>query len=173
MKDPLTIETVAELLAHAHAMESEAYDRYLDLAEQMEVHNNAEVAELFRKMANVELAHVQKILERIGDMALPRLSPWEYSWLGQDSPESATAADAHYMMTPYHALQLALRAEQQAQAFYAQVVSTSRDDAVRELARELADEEREHVELVQAWLTRYPKPEADWDDDLDPPTLPD
>jgi len=54
---------VGELLAHAKAMESEALERYLELAEQMEVHHNPEVAELFRKMARVERKHVEKILQ--------------------------------------------------------------------------------------------------------------
>jgi hypothetical protein len=29
------------------------------------------------------------------------------------------------------------------------------------------------VRLVQAWLAKVPEPDADWDEDLDPPTLPD
>jgi rubrerythrin len=33
----------------------------------------------------------------------------------------------------------------------------------------MAEEEREHVELVEKWLAKYPEPEAGWDDDPDPP----
>jgi len=43
--------------------------------------------------------------------------------------------------------------------------------AVLDAANEMAQEEREHVELVKAWLARVPKPEKDWDVDLDPPNV--
>src|SRR3972149_7181408 len=109
MTDEPGIASVANLLAHAYAMENEAHERYLDLAEQLEVHHNDEVAALFRKMAKIEQLHVQKILERVGDMELPRLSPWEYRWPGAEAPETAGIGEAHYMMTPHHALGMALR----------------------------------------------------------------
>ena len=64
MTSRVEISSVEELLAHAKAIESEAMEQYQDLAEQMEVHHNADTAELFRKMAEVESLHVQKILER-------------------------------------------------------------------------------------------------------------
>ena len=163
------IASVADLLAHAHAMESEAYERYLDLAEQLEVHHNAEVAALFRKMAKIEQQHVRKILERVGDLELPHLSPWEYRWLDAETPETVGLGEAHYMMTPHHALSMALGAEQRALEFYTRVLEDDGDTSVRELARELAEEEREHVELVKAWLAKYPKPAADWAEDPDPP----
>ena len=43
------ILSIEELLAHAHRMEAEASERYAELADQMEVHNNDEVATLCRK----------------------------------------------------------------------------------------------------------------------------
>ena len=163
------ITSVADLLAHAHAMESEAHERYLDLAEQLELHHNVEVATLFRKLAHIEQLHVQKILERVGDLELPRLSPWEYRWLDDEAPEAASAGEAHYMMTPHHALSLALRAEQRALDFYSSVLAAGGDSTVQELAHDLAEEEREHVELVKTWLAKYPEPAADWAEDPDPP----
>ncbi|MGI9305597.1 MAG: hypothetical protein ACR2RB_23260 [Gammaproteobacteria bacterium] len=69
-------------------------------------------------------------------------------------------------------MRLALNAERQAHEFYLRVLASCRDDEVLAQARELAREEREHVELVQVRLTAYPKPEQDWDEDLDPSTLP-
>ena len=45
------IQTTEELMAHAYAIEAEAEERYRELAIQMEVHNNTEVAALFRKLA--------------------------------------------------------------------------------------------------------------------------
>ena len=72
-------------------------------------------------------------------------------------------------MQPWHALQLALAAEQRAEAFFARLAQVATDDAVKRAALELQDEEREHVELVRAWLKKVPEPDADWAIDPDPP----
>ena len=40
---------------------------------------------------------------------------------------------------------------------------------MKRAALELQDEEREHVELVRAWLKKVPEPDADWAIDPDPP----
>jgi rubrerythrin len=162
---------MAELLAHAKAMESEALERYQDLAEQMEVHHNPEVAELFRKMAWVEGKHVEKILERVGDQELPHIPPWEYQWLGEEAAEAIANEDVHYLMTPHHALTLALGAERRALDFYTRVVETVAAGELLELARELMKEEREHVALIEAWLAKVPEPPEDWAEDPDPPLL--
>lgn len=171
MSNPIAIGSVAELLAHAKAMESEALERYLELAEQMEVHHNPEVAELFRKMARVERKHVEKILERVGATDLPHIPPWEYQWLGAEAAEAIANEDVHYLMTPHHALTLALGAERRAFAFYERVVETAAAGDLLELARELMDEEREHVALIEAWLAKVPEPTEDWAEDPDPPLL--
>ena len=76
-------------------------------------------------------------------------------------------------MTPYHALQMALKAERKAAEFLNLVASRTANEKVRQMATEMAAEEREHVELVRQWLARYPKPEDGWDEDFDPPILPD
>ena len=55
------IVTVAELLAHALELEAESYERYLLLAEVMEVHNNAEVADLFDQLARYSELHVREV----------------------------------------------------------------------------------------------------------------
>ena len=171
MSNPIAIGSVAELLAHAKAMESEALERYLEFAEQMEVHHNSEVAELFRKMARVERKHVEKILQRVGDKELPHIPPWEYQWLGEEATEAISNEDVHYLMTPHHALTLALGAERRAVGFYTRVVETVESEELLELARELMEEEREHVALIEAWLAKVPEPADDWAEDPDPPLL--
>ena len=62
------ISSVAELLAHAYHMELEAQERYRYLAEQMEVHNNSELASLFRKLSEVEGIHAKDILQQMQSM---------------------------------------------------------------------------------------------------------
>lgn len=161
--------TVAELLAHSLAIESEAEERYTMLAEQMEVANNEEVAALFRRLAEIEGKHVAKVHTLAGDDPLPHIAPWDLHWRGQAAPEAPQFDDVHYLMTPHQALELALQGECYAAEFFADVAANARDATVRKLAEELAEEEHEHVTLVEKWLARYPKPQRDWADDPDPP----
>lgn len=73
-----TVRSTEELMAHAYAIEAEAAERYDELATQMEVHNNLEVAALFRKLAEYEGAHAREIEERSAHLSLPVLAPWEF-----------------------------------------------------------------------------------------------
>jgi rubrerythrin len=71
-------------------------------------------------------------------------------------------------MTPYHALELALRNEERAEAFFRNAGAGLKDARLRKLAAEIADEEADHVRLIRQWLAKYNKPAADWADDPDP-----
>ena len=86
--DPVrTIGSTEELLAYSLAMETEAVDRFNDLAEQMEVHHNYEVADLFRKLAKIEGLHIDNVNRAAEGKELPNLLAWEYEWRGGESPE--------------------------------------------------------------------------------------
>ena len=167
-KQPSMI-SVDELLAYSLAIEQEAAERYAELADQMEVHNNQEVAELFHKLAAIEAKHIANV-EAIGEgRELPQISLWELPWDDAESPEMLAQDDVHYLMTPYHALSLALVAERRAVAFFARMAKDAQDEDVWRMASGLRDEEQAHVALMEEWLRRYPKPEEGWDDDPDPP----
>lgn len=156
------------LMLQALAMEQEAAQRYADLADAMEMHNNLEVAGLFRQMATIEGRHVAQILKKMGlDRApAPAAIP---VWEGFEAAETVSLDDVHYLMRPWHALQLALRAEERAVRFFGHLARGADDSSVREAALELQRDEREHVELIHAWLARVPQPEPDWAADPDPP----
>lgn len=158
-------------LAHAVVLEDEAATRYRELADAMAVHNNPETEALFRKMAGYSDMHRAEAIAHAEKHAngLPDLKPWEFEWPNDESPESGRLESAHYMMTPYHALELALEAEQGAFAFYDAIATDSNEAAIRELAREFADEEASHARALKKWLAEFPKPPENWDQDLDPP----
>ena len=101
------ISSVAELLAHAYHMELEAEERYRYLAEQMEVHNNTDLASLFRKLAEVEGIHAKDILQQMQKMNVSQLASSGDTWAGNEPPESIDMGEAFYLMTPREALQLA------------------------------------------------------------------
>ena len=54
---------LAEFLAHSVELESEARERYLELAESMQAHNNTEVAEFFARMAEESRLHLEEVAE--------------------------------------------------------------------------------------------------------------
>jgi rubrerythrin len=165
---PAPPATLEEFMVRAWAMEVEASQRYAEFADAMETHNNREVAELFRRMAAIEGRHAQRIIAEMGWREPPRVPPGSM-WTGFEGPETPPIDDVHYLMQPWHALQLALGAEQRAQRFFAELAQAATDASVRAAARELEAEEQEHVELVRAWLAKVPEPNPDWAHDPDPP----
>ena len=165
------IGSTEELLAYSLALETEAVDRFNDLADQMEIHHNYEVADLFRKLAKIEGLHIENVNKASVGKQLPSLLAWEFEWDGGESPEGGAMEDAHYLMQPWHAIELAMHGEKRAVAFFRHVADTSTDEGVIKMALELVEEEEEHVALLQKWQERFPRPDEDWDEDLDPPTI--
>jgi rubrerythrin len=165
--------TVTEFMALALVMESEAAQRYAEFADAMEMHNNLDVANLFRKMADIEGRHAAQIMAEMGWKEVPPLPSGTPTWEGFEAPETTPGDEVHYLMQPYHALQLALQNEQRAERFFARLARVAGTDTVRKAARALQAEEREHVELVKAWMAKVPKPDADWANDPDPPSYTD
>lgn len=173
MRDPNTplIRSVAEFLAHALELEMEAVDRYRELADSMELHNNPEVAELFRGQAELGIRHTETILTRAQGLRLPPISPWDFKWDGP-GPEVLGMDRVNYLMDAHQALTLALHNETRGRDFYAQVAASSPDPAVRAIAHDLAAEEDAHARTLAGWLAAL-GPVPDLLEDLDPPNRPD
>jgi len=166
------IASASDFMVHAYAMEAEAAERYAEFADSMEVHNNREVAELFRKLSRIEQRHADQILEQMGWKQSPVTSA-NYRWEGTEGPETADPTELHYLMQPYHALQIALLNEKRARDFFAHLAKVATNAGVRKGALEMQEEEAEHVRLIEEWLARTPKPDANWEADQDPPMLSD
>ncbi len=166
------IESLAEFLAHALELEVESAERYRELADNMRVHNNPEVSELFRKLAHYGDTHAAEVEQRAAGFELPYISPWDFKWSCPEAPESPCMEDAHYMMTKCQALELALHNEIRGRDFYAQVANGSSDPAVREAAAEMAAEEDTHVNMLREWVAREACVTEKRPLDLDPPHMP-
>ena len=164
----MPVPTLEDFMARAYAMELEATERYAQFAEQLDTHNNREVAQMFRKLAAVEALHAKRILEEMNWPSMPALPP-AYAWEGLEGPETAPFDSIHYLMQPWHALEIALRCEREAQKYYEGIAASRAPRQVRDTAREMAAEEAEHVRLIKEWMKRVPRPEAGWDEDPDPP----
>jgi rubrerythrin len=163
------ISSVADLYAAAYQIEADAVERYELLAEQMETHNNPELVVVFRDLARAEGIHRDEIQRLAGDIDVVAHARRVVAWDRGDSPEQADLGAAHYMMTPWHALQLALAGEKRALAFFTAVTESAKDPKVKKMAGEFVEEEAEHVNLVHRLLRKFPRPAQSWSNDPDPP----
>jgi rubrerythrin len=77
-----------------------------------------------------------------------------------------------YLMNRAQALRLAMENEQRAHDFYADIARNAPDPAVRELAAEFAEEEKEHLDLLIAWREKIPESEDETPFDPDPAHMP-
>ena len=157
-------------MSRAYAIELEATERYAQFAEQLETHNNREVATMFRKLSDIEGLHAKRILSEMNWPSVPAL-PAAFAWDTPEGPETAPFDSLHYLMQPWHALEIALKCEIEAQKYYEGIAAAAAPRQVRDAAKEMASEEAEHVRLIREWMKKVPRPVAGWDEDPDPPRM--
>jgi len=143
-----------EALDLAVLIEEEARVRYLELADQMIKHDTKEPARFFQFMAGNELKHRDQLMEQRERLfaGVPVAVTLEDLY----DVEAPDYDEVRAFMTPREALQVALRAEEKAEAFFTAALREVRDTAVKELFTELRDEETEHRRLVFQQLTKTP-----------------
>ena len=120
----------AELYVHAIATEREAARRYAELAERTHGQDQRAAA-LFRALAQAEARRLADLTRESAGLELPDLS-----------------ADHSWRMDGRDPLQIALRAEKAACAFFEQAARTAPDPAGRALALEMAAQESAHAVLL-------------------------
>lgn len=163
------IDTLPILLAHALAMESEAAERYGELADQMEVHRRTAVAAIFRRLEQAEKAHLGDLTEMCAKFELPHIAPWDFKWRHSESPEAIDFTKVHYQLSVREAILLAFEHERRAAEFYAGIAQSATDPEVQKLAREFAAEEQQHIGWLEAWLAECGPGDALSIEDTDPP----
>ena len=172
MIKPETIEDVETFLALAYLLEIESSDRYTELADNMHVHNDPEIEQLFRKLAKYSGKHALEIIEHAEGMVLPNVASWDFEWQSPEGPETTAFEFIEYQITPEKVLQLALHNEIRGHDFYASIAKKSPTLEIRKLAADFRDEESEHVQLLEKWILELQHSSGDTRDDLDPPNMP-
>lgn len=155
-------EWTAQLYAHAIAIETEAAERYSDLGDAMAEQGQHSVAVLFFMLSSFEARHLRELTRRTAGRVLPKVKA-DYSWREGEAPETVNFDAGVGQITPQRALLMALDAEKRAKAFFEHAARVTKDPTTRALAREMAEEEAEHMILVQRALQRlishiHPRP---------------
>lgn len=146
--------SLKDALDLAILIEEEAHDRYLEFADQMEIHRTEEAASFFRWMSVNEARHGEELRER-----RERLFTHEPRTVTRAMLFDVEAPDydeARAFMTPRQAMTAALRSEEKAHQFFVAALPRLTDPEVRALFEELRDEEVEHQELVRKEIARLP-----------------
>jgi rubrerythrin len=166
------VESVSALYAHAMVIERESVVPYREFAAHMADYGNDTVAELFRNLAQFGTEHAYHLAQKTAGMALPKLADEGYSWLDQEAPVPEAHAFVLRMLTPRLALEIALRAEERAKAFFDEVVAESSDAVIRAVALDMARDEQAHIAWVKEALARVPKPYQASEEQPGDPTIP-
>lgn len=162
MAHVLGMKTVANLYAHAIAIEREAAARYSEFAERMADLGNEAAAEVFATLARLEAEHRDELVKRTTGMALPELAAHEYAWLDAGAPETAARELVFRLLTARQALEIALQGEKRAAAFFESVVLSAGDPMLCALAIEMAADEADHIVMIEKLLERTPSAIVDW-----------
>lgn len=163
------IRTVPELLAHALAMETEATERYGELAVQMETHHKTAVAAIFRRLEQAEQKHLGDIGALCARVQLPHYAPGDFTWSGRESPEAIAIGRVHYRLSVREAILLAFEHERKAAQFYTDIADSAEAADVQTLARQFAAEEHEHMGWLESYLAGCGPDAGTATDDPDPP----
>jgi len=139
-------------------IEEEAEERYNEFAAQMKLHHTPAAESFFRFMAGNEAKHGEQLAMQRA--ALFRDQPRVVSRAMLWDVEAPEYDEVRAFMTPRQALEVALRAEQKAHAFFVETQPHVEDPAVKELFDELRNEEVEHQRLVEAELAKLPPDSA-------------
>lgn len=146
-----TLHSLDELFALASAMETEAADRYSELANEMATQKREDLAAVFAQLAATERDHVDSVTRwsraRRGKVPDPKLVRWE----APETFDAATMAElkATQLLTPYRALSMAVRNEERAFAFWSYVAAFTADPEIRTAAEAMAREELGHVATLR------------------------
>lgn len=163
---------LAEFLAHSLELESEARDRYEELADAMAQHHNDKVSQFFQRMALEARHHLEEVADLAKGITLPELKAWEFNWPEAESPETASYEAMHYRMSLRDAMTLALENERAAEGYYRAAANSSGCEKTVEIAGQFADEERSHAAELVRMLEELPADRANLREEDDEPHMP-
>ncbi|MEX2498084.1 MAG: ferritin family protein [Wenzhouxiangellaceae bacterium] len=148
-------DSLEQFLRCAARLESDAAEGYDTLAEAIDGRKFAEVQALFTKFAGFSRMHLEAVFEiqRRELAKVYEVDDDQFEWPDESSPENPLAIVELEDISPEKALEYALEVERRACDFYSHIAGRTRSPRVQELAQEFAEEEAEHVDHIDRWLT--------------------
>jgi rubrerythrin len=144
---PSPVGSAEELMAMAQAVEKETARFYRELAARMRARDDERLARLFDFLAAIEDKHLvelgRRAAELLGEAPLREAAAWQMP-NSFDEEEGSSR-----LLTPYRALAIAVRNEDQAFAFYSYLAAEAPNEQARKIAEELAKEELAHAALLR------------------------
>ncbi|MGA9550232.1 MAG: 2Fe-2S iron-sulfur cluster-binding protein [Rhodomicrobium sp.] len=153
-KGGIEIKSVEEFFGYAVKVEQDAAIHYDQLGAAMEKVGNAEVAELFRELADYSRLHLEEAKRRAGAIDYNLHVPANYVWPDHATPERTDLWTGDPALSRLGALKAALLGERRGLEFYHSVAGFSKDPEIVEHAKEFVKEEAEHVEILERWIAR-------------------
>jgi rubrerythrin/ferredoxin len=153
-KGGVEITSIAEFHGFAVKVEQDAALHFDKLAAAMQACGNHEVAKLFAQLAGFSRLHLAEAQKRAAGSDADKLIPPDYAWPDHETPERTALWAGDPLMSRLDALRAALVGERRGHEFYYSVAGTSKDPEIRTAAKEFYMEEAEHVQVLEAWITR-------------------
>lgn len=148
------MQSVEEFLAYAIKVEEDAALHFDSLSKAMAQAGNEEVAQLFSQLAGYSRKHLASAKERAGKLPVTVEVPWDYIWPDHVHPELTSLSSGDAQLTRLGAMRAALQGEKRGHEFYGAAGATTTNPEVVALAREFAQEEAEHVRVLEGWIAR-------------------
>jgi len=149
--------TIAELCAHALALERDAGIRCRDYAARMRELGSWKTAFAFDEMGREQDREVCALEAAAGERRPAELSPWEYVWRLAYMPEGTENRPRLVPLSAREALQIALIARRRAEAYYADVAAGAGDAMVRGCAAEMASARQLQIQRIERLLDAGPE----------------
>jgi rubrerythrin/ferredoxin len=153
-KGGVQIASLEEFHGFAVKVEQDAAFHFDKLSAAMEDCGNHEVARLFAQLAGFSRLHLAEAEKRAAALDASKHIPPDYAWPDHETPERTALWAGDPSLSRLDALRAALVGEKRGYEFYYSIAGTSRDPAISAAAREFSQEEAEHVQVLEAWITR-------------------
>ena len=169
------VTTIRQVLAIADALERAAVRRYESLGACMRRVGHADLARVFEALAQEERQHVENV-EHLAQASQSSGPSDDISELMLPETFEIGDAAAAALLTPYKALSLAVRGEEQAFSFWTYVASEAANAEVRAQAEAMARQELVHAaklrhERRRAYHAERQRKQPETVDTLDDATL--
>jgi len=150
----LRIASLAEFHGFAIKVEADAALHFDKLSASMQQCGNQEVARLFAQLADFSRLHLAEAVKRAGSTPPTDELPPDYAWPDHETPERTALWAGDPNMSRLDALRAALVGERRGYEFYYAIAGTAKNPEVSAAAKEFYQEEAEHVQVLEAWITR-------------------